>query len=105
MTLTPELLVLIASILVFVGIVISKTGFRFGVPILLLFLLTGMLAGSDGLGIKFENPVIAQNIGMLALCIILFSGGMDTQFSEIKPVVKEGVILSTLGVLLTAFTE
>lgn len=103
MTLTPELLVLIASILVFVGIVISKTGFRFGVPILLLFLLTGMLAGSDGLGIKFENPVIAQNIGMLALCIILFSGGMDTQFSEIKPVVKEGVILSTLGVLLTAF--
>lgn len=60
-----------------------------------------MLFGSDGLGIQFSNPSAAQFIGMLALSIILFSGGMDTKVSEIKPIAKEGVILATVGVLLT----
>lgn len=60
-----------------------------------------MLFGSDGLGIQFSNPSAAQFIGMLALSIILFSGGMDTKMSEIKPIATEGVVLATVGVLLT----
>ncbi len=92
---------LLGAVLVFVSILISKTGFRFGVPTLLLFLLTGMLFGSDGLGLQFNSPESAQFIGMIALSIILFTGGMDTKFAEIKPIVVPGLILSTLALLLT----
>ena len=60
-----------------------------------------MLLGTDGLGIKFDNYKHAQIIGMVALTIILFTGGMDTKFSDIKPILGAGVVLSTLGVLLT----
>jgi cell volume regulation protein A len=60
-----------------------------------------MLFGSDGLGIQFSNPMAAQVIGMLALIIILFTGGMDTNFSEVRTVLAQGVILATVGVLLT----
>jgi cell volume regulation protein A len=60
-----------------------------------------MLFGSDGLGLQFSNPQIAQFIGMIALSIILFSGGMDTKLSEIKPIASQGVVLATLGVLVT----
>lgn len=69
---------------------------------LLLFLGVGMFFGSDGLGIQFNSPSAAQFIGMIALSIILFSGGMDTKYSEIKPVAVPGIILATLGVMLTA---
>lgn len=69
---------------------------------MLLFLVVGMLFGSDGLGLQFHNAKEAQFIGMVALSIILFSGGMDTKFSEIKPVLTPGIALSTVGVLLTA---
>lgn len=93
---------LIGSILLFISILAGKTGYRFGVPALLLFLLVGMAFGSDGLGIQFSNYKATQFIGIVALSIILFSGGMDTRESDIKPVVKEGVILSTAGVVLTA---
>src|SRR5690606_3293517 len=55
-----------------------------------------------GFGIKFDNLQVAQAIGTVALCIILFSGGMDTKISEIKPVIGQGVILATVGVLLMA---
>lgn len=85
----------------FFSIIAGKAGFRFGVPVLLLFLGVGMLFGSDGLGIQFNNPHGAQFIGMIALSIILFSGGMDTKYTEIKPVLGQGVILATLGVALT----
>lgn len=61
-----------------------------------------MFFGSDGLGIQFNSPSAAQFIGMIALSIILFSGGMDTKYSEIKPVAVPGIILATLGVMLTA---
>lgn len=94
--------VLIGSILLFVSIVVGKTGYKFGVPTLLLFLMVGMLFGSDGLGIQFHSAEEAQFIGMLALSIILFSGGMDTKLKEIKPIWAPGVVLSTVGVLLTA---
>ena len=102
MAFSSENILLIGSILLFVSIVISKTGSRFGIPTLLLFLFVGMLFGSDGLGIQFHNMKEAQFIGMTALIVILFSGGMETKIEEIKPVWKPGAVLSTLGVLLTA---
>lgn len=99
--LTAENILLVCSVLLFVSIWAGKTGYRFGVPTLLLFLVVGMLFGSDGLGIQFYNMKAAQFIGMVALSIILFTGGMDTRFSDIKPVLKPGIALSTAGVLLT----
>ena len=94
-------ILLVGSVLLFVSIIAGKTGYRFGVPVLLLFLVVGMLFGSDGLGIQFHNAEEAQFIGMVALSIILFSGGMDTKFTDIKPVLAPGIMLSTVGVLLT----
>ncbi|WP_300793496.1 potassium/proton antiporter [uncultured Bacteroides sp.] len=101
MVFTAENILLIGSILIFTSILISKTGYRFGIPTLLLFLLVGMLFGSDGLGLQFNSAEDAQFIGMMALSVILFTGGMETKFADIKPVLKEGIVLSTLGVLLT----
>ena len=101
MVFTGENILLLGAVLIFIGILISKSGFRFGVPTLLLFLLTGMLFGTDGLGLEFSSAASAQFIGMIALSIILFTGGMDTKFSEIKPVLVPGLLLSTLALLLT----
>ena len=101
MLFNAENILLIGSVLLFVSIVVSKTGYRFGVPTLLVFLLVGMFFGSDGLGLQFHNADEAQFIGMVALSLILFSGGMDTKFSEIRPVLSQGILLSTVGVLLT----
>ena len=98
---TAENILLVGSILIFTSILISKTGYRFGIPTLLLFLLVGMAFGSDGLGIQFNSASDAQFIGMMALSIILFSGGMDTRYADIKPVLKQGILLSTVGVLVT----
>jgi NhaP-type Na+/H+ and K+/H+ antiporters with a unique C-terminal domain len=81
---------------------VGKAGHRLGVPVLLLFLVVGMVFGSDGFGLEFENVQVAQTIGTICLCIILFSGGLDTKFSEIKPVIWPGVILATFGVFITA---
>lgn len=95
-------ILLIGSILLFISIIAGKAGFQFGVPALLLFLGVGMLVGSDGiLGIQFDSPDAAQFIGVIALSIILFSGGMDTKFSEIRPVLAQGIILATVGVVIT----
>lgn len=102
MNISVELFLLVVSILVFVSLVVGKMGSRFGVPTLLLFLIIGILFGSDGLGIQFHSPKIAQAIGVVALNIILFSGGLDTRMSEIKPIAAQGFILATVGVLLTA---
>jgi cell volume regulation protein A len=94
---------LIGATLLVISIFASKASARFGVPSLLLFLVVGMLFGSDGLGwINFHNPQPAQAIGTLALCIILFSGGFETSFREIRPVLAPGIILATGGVLMTA---
>ena len=91
----------LGAVLIFISIVISKWGYRFGVPTLLLFLFTGMLFGSDGLGLEFHSYESAQLIGMLSLSVILFTGGMDTKFHEIRPVLAQGLVLSTVGVILT----
>ena len=102
MKITIELALLVISGLFFLSILAGKAGYKFGVPALLLFLSVGMLFGSDGIGIDFDNIQLAQTIGTVALCIILFSGGMDTKISEIRPVMAQGIILATIGVFLTA---
>lgn len=101
MIFTAENILLIGAILIFFSILISKTGYRFGIPTLLLFLLVGMGFGSDGLGLQFSSAADAQFIGMMALSIILFTGGMDTKLQEIRPVLAQGILLSTVGVLMT----
>ncbi len=99
---SPENILLIGSLLIFTAILISRAGFKFGIPVLLLFIVVGMAFGEDGLGLAFDNFHIAQFIGTIALCVILYCGGLDTKFDAIKPVMKEGVVLSTVGVFLTA---
>ena len=101
MVLNAGNILLVGAVLLFVSILAGKAGSKFGVPVLLLFLGVGMVFGSDGLGIQFNSPTIAQFIGMIALSVILFSGGMDTKFKEIRPVLGPGIILATLGVMIT----
>lgn len=104
MTLTTENILLIGSILLFISLIAGKTSYKVGVPVLILFLGIGMLAGSEGIGgIYFDSPITAQFIGIVALNFILFSGGLDTDWQTVKPIVWQGVSLSTLGVFLTAF--
>jgi cell volume regulation protein A len=105
MNLTIENILLVGSLLLLVSIFAGKTTYKVGVPTLILFLGIGMLAGSDGIGgILFDDPKIAQFIGIVSLNFILFSGGLDTNWNAVKPILKEGIALSTLGVLLTALT-
>ena len=101
MVISTENVLFVGADFLFLSVLVGKTGARFGVPALLLFLGVGMLAGSDGFGIHFDSAPAAQFIGTVALCIILFSGGMDTSYREIKPVLAPGVTLATLGVLMT----
>ena len=95
-----ENILLVWALLLFVAVVAGKVAYRFGAPALLLFLGVGMFFGFEF--INFESFEFTQFIGMLALCIILFSGGMDTKFSEIKPILAPGIVLATVGVALTA---
>ena len=105
MNLTTENVLLVGSLLLLVSVIGGKTSYKFGVPTLLLFLVIGMLAGSDGVGgIHFDNPEIAQFIGIVSLSFILFSGGLVTDWNSVKPILREGIVLSTLGVFLTALT-
>lgn len=103
MTLSAENILLLGSVLLFISIIASKTSFKFGIPTLILFLIVGMLAGSEGPGgIYFDDPKITQFMGVVALTFILFSGGLETKLESIRPVLKNGLALSTLGVLITA---
>jgi len=103
MDITSQNILLIGSILLFVSLIAGKTSARFGVPVLVLFLSVGMLAGSEGVGgIYFDDPRITQFIGIVALNFILFSGGFDTDFKAIRPIMYQGIVLSSIGVLLTA---
>lgn len=102
MVLNPQYILLGGSVLFLISIFASRAAYRFGVPVLLLFLIIGMVFGSDGVGIQFNNASTAQFIGVVALSMILFSGGMDTKYSEIKPVILPGIVLASVGVLITA---
>lgn len=105
MTLSIENVLLLGSLLLFISIVASKTSFKFGIPALILFLIVGMLAGSDGPGgIYFNDPKVAQFLGVVALTFILFSGGLETKWESVKPVLKDGLSLATVGVLITAIS-
>ena len=96
-----ENVVLVGALLLFVAVMAGKVAYRFGAPALLLFLGVGMLFGLNF--ISTERYEMTQFVGMIALCIILFTGGMDTKFSEIKPIIGPGVVLATVGVVMTAF--
>ena len=96
-------IILLAAILLLLGIVSSKASARLGLPVLVLFLGIGMLAGERGIGgIAFDNPAAAHALGTLALAMILYDGGLQTPFSSIKAVWKPSALLATLGVLVTA---
>jgi cell volume regulation protein A len=105
MDLTLENIILIGSVLLILSILAGKVSNRFGIPVLVIFVIIGMLAGSEGFGgIDFNNPGVGRFIGIVALNFILFSGGLETRWAVVKPVVRQGVVLSTLGVLLTALS-
>jgi len=98
-----DVIFIIFSTLVILSILTIKLSNRFGIPSLVLFLAIGMLAGSDGLGgITFDNPSLVRSLGITALVLILFSGGLDTEWSAVRPIVWQGLSLSTIGVLVTA---
>lgn len=96
-----ENFVLVGALLLFVAVLAGKVAYRFGAPALLLFLGVGMLFGWDF--ISYRSADMTQFLGMIALCVILFTGGMDTSFEEIRPVIGPGIVLATAGVIVTAF--
>ena len=103
MAVALEIIFLGISLLFLISIIANKFSERLGVPALLIFLIVGMLAGSEGPGgIPFDDPVVAQVIGIIALAYILFSGGFDTRWEEVQPILWPGIALSTVGVVLTA---
>lgn len=105
MNFSSENIILIGSLLLFLSIVASKLSARYGIPSLIIFMGVGMLAGSDGIGkIQFNDPAITQFLGVIALTFILFSGGLETKWESIKPILRKGIALSTVGVLLTALS-
>ena len=96
-----ENFLLIGALLLFVAVLAGKAAYRLGAPALLLFLGVGVLFGYNDF-VSFHSVDFAEFVGMVALCIILFGGGMDTIFSDIRPVMIPGVVMATLGVALTA---
>jgi len=98
-----EELLLGFSTLILVSIFIARISNNLGVPVLLLFLGIGMLAGSEGAGgIAFDDTGLAQSIGITSLVFILFSGGLSTHWKIVKPVLLPSLSLATLGVVITA---
>jgi cell volume regulation protein A len=100
---TIETILLGIAVLLIISVIASKVSSKLSVPALVIFLFIGMLAGSEGIGgIYFDDPQAAQSLGVIALIFILFSGGLDTPINETRRVLLRGVVLSTVGVLITA---
>jgi potassium/hydrogen antiporter len=98
-----EYILFIGSFLIIISIGVARLSENLGVPVLLLFLGIGMLAGSEGPGgIYFDDAHLSQSIGVIALVFILFAGGLDTKWSEVKPVFRQATSLATIGVFFTA---
>ena len=98
-----DFILLIGAILVLSSILTAKIFHNIGIPTMLLFIAVGIIAGSEGLGgIYFNDASLAQSIGIIALIFILFSGGLETNWSESKQAIKPSFLLATLGVLITA---
>ncbi|HOU36894.1 MAG TPA: potassium/proton antiporter, partial [Candidatus Omnitrophota bacterium] len=101
---TIDIIILWVSILTLVGVLASKLTDRVALPALLLFLVIGMLAGSEGIGgIYFDDYGVAKSLGTLALIFIIFFGGFDTAWKSVKPLFLPALCLSTVGVVITAF--
>ena len=98
---TMYLAILIGAGLVMAAVFTSWFAFRFGAPILLIFLAVGLLAGEDGLGIEFDNSAAAYFLGSLALAIILFNSGFGTKLSTFRQAALPAIVLATVGVVLT----
>lgn len=97
-----EIFLLATAALLLICVFSSKAAGKLGIPTLVVFLGVGILAGSEGFGgIHFDNAAAAQSLGVVALAYILFAGGLDTNWKEVKPIIKSGVSLATLGVFLT----
>ena len=93
---------LVGSIILLLSVLLSKSSSRFGFPILIIFMLIGMLAGSEGIGgIHFENYELTHSLSLIALCLIIFSGGIETEIKNIKENLARGIVLSSFGVFLT----
>src|SRR5712671_3607365 len=100
---TVSLGILIGALLVLAGILSSLVALRFGAPLLLVFLIVGMLAGQEGPGgIKFDDVRVAYIVGSVALALILFDGGLRTRFATFRSVLAPSVTLATVGVVVTA---
>ncbi|OSQ31468.1 potassium/proton antiporter [Thalassospira sp. MCCC 1A03138] len=99
-----NLVILIASVLVVVAVFTSLISFRVGAPLLLVFLFVGLGAGEDGIGgINFDNAPLAYFIGSIALAMILFDSGFETQLRTLKIAAAPSLVLATVGVMLTTF--
>ena len=95
--------ILLGALLVLAGIMSSVVAMRFGGPLLLVFLLLGILAGEAGPGgLEFSDVGTAYGVGSIALAIILFDGGLRTRFAIFRSVLAPALTLATAGVLLTA---
>ncbi|MFG6121258.1 potassium/proton antiporter [Thalassobacillus sp. B23F22_16] len=102
-TFGTDTFLMLTALLLFSGIFASKFSTKWGLPSLILFIIVGMLAGSDGLGIIFfDNAKIAQIIGVFALVIILFEGGLHAKWATIRSVAIPSLSLATVGVLITS---
>jgi cell volume regulation protein A len=101
--LAVSIYLLIAALLLLISIFSSKLSLKYGIPALLIFLAIGMIFGSDGLNIvDFADYQLAQSLGIIALIYILFSGGLDTKWANVRPIILPGILLSTAGVLISA---
>jgi cell volume regulation protein A len=99
---TVSIAILLGSMLVLAGILSSLVALRFGAPLLLVFLLVGMLAGEGGPGgVKFDDVRTAYTVGSIALALILFDGGLRTKLATFRNVLAPSVLLATAGVLIT----
>ena len=97
--------ILIVTVIILLCLFLNKLSSKIGIPVLLAFIILGMLFGTDGLlKISFDNYRIAEEICTVSLIFIMFYGGFGTNWKQAKPVAGKAVLLSTVGVLLTAVT-
>lgn len=96
-------LMIISGLVLLICITSSKMLYKFGVPMLLIFIVLGMLFGSDGIvGIYFDNYDLTSTLCSIALVFIMFYGGFGTNWKMAKPVAKQSILMSTFGVIITS---
>ena len=96
-------IVLVVSLVILLCVITEKFSYKIGVPALIFFMFIGMLFGSDGLmKIEYENFKQAEMICSIALIFIMFNGGFNTNWKHARPYVGKAIMLSSVGVFLTA---